>query len=283
MHFLEDFVAAVPHYKAQLECNPLNMHSHRNLALAYEQLNRKEEALEMFEHEVCMYPDFRVAHRSYHLLLLDMCNSDLSRALGLYDELEKRCCDPPYFQALRAAVYIEMRDFPRALALLVDVVTNNCWDDFALGLLADVLQEMGHAPEAIAMLELIVHWTPEHGVAWESLGRMHRRQGNCKAAIEAYTTQLPVFIERYALYGNIAECYLELGKTDATCYDRAVEAARASLEIHPANVLASGAMGAALTALGKYEEAIEVYRKQLAFDKRKIGAALFVVVVCCCF
>jgi tetratricopeptide (TPR) repeat protein len=310
LHFLENFAAAVPHYEEQLRCNPLNMHSHRNLALALEQLGRKQEALDMFEYEVKMYPDFRVAHRSYHLLLAELCKGDLSRALSVYDELEKQFCDKAYFDTLRAAVYLEMKDLDKALSLLCEVVRINCWDDYALGLLAEVLVEKARGDDAVKMMELIVHWTPQHGVAWEALGRMLRRVGRHQEGIQAFTRQLPYYIERYALYNSIAECHLELKQYDevnaeavvmifrsffssqrsillvitASAFlkpgSQSIAAARISIEINPVNVLALGAWGAALTAQAKYDEAIEVYRKQIALDTRRVAFGLYNIGLC---
>lgn len=53
---------------AAQRCNPLNMHSHRNLALALEQLGRKDEALAMFEQEVRMVMHERGSNYVFLLL-----------------------------------------------------------------------------------------------------------------------------------------------------------------------------------------------------------------------
>lgn len=134
---------------------------------------------------------------------------------------------------------------------------------------------MKRPDDAVAMTKLIVHWTPQHGVAWEALGRVLRRVGRSAEAIEAFQAQFPFYIERYALYNSIAECYLDLKQQD-----EAVKAAHLSLEINPNNVLALGAIGAAYTAQGRYEEAIEVYRRQLVHDSRRIAFALYNIGLC---
>lgn len=169
------------------------------------------------------------------------------------------------------------------------MVAINCWDDYALGLLAEVLLEMGRGDEAVEAMRLVVHWTPDHGVAWEALGRIYRRLVRCvgwcaaganrahdrgasrtPSTRSAARCQCLSSVTRYGMallsafwswasvtqsittvrVGNVAVKRVEL---ISHLRAEAIAAAQVSLEINPQNVLALAAWGAALTSLTKYE------------------------------
>jgi tetratricopeptide (TPR) repeat protein len=194
-----------------------------------EEAKRPEEALQVFDEALKLYPGDRTSL---------MYRASVLKDLHRYNESAE------------------------AYQKAIDLVSNesNLWKTNAWIGKGDALNASGRKDEALEayrsaleVIELDIQENPENSRAWERKGRALYKMGEYEEAIEAFDRSIEVSPPSFAISSAAyfaregkGDVLLELGRNE-----EALEAYRQAIELYPLNGDAWHGKGAALQALGK--------------------------------
>ncbi len=269
----KNFDQAIASFQKALKFS-LNPHSYYFLGLSYQMSGKKDDAQKYYLQAVKVNPNFSMAHNN----------------LGV--------------------IYLERKDFPRAISHLTSSISADPKNAFACVNLGNALKSVGKIEEAISnwnsaidlnpgipepynnlglisyaggefdkairYLKKAIEVDPNYPQPYFHLGVIYARENQFRSAfryLEEYLKIVPGHAEARALLGNL---YLNSGN-----YDQALNNFHQALSINPRYAFAISDLGNLYKQMGDSRHALEYYRQALKIDpglagtRNNIGVVFF--------
>ncbi len=258
-------------YRLVIDQDPRHFQALNLMGLAYQQLDRHQEAFTVFVRALCTDQSHALTHFSAGASAL---------RLGLYQNAihhfnDSLALEPHAPQALinKGIALHKLGEFELArksysLALSIDPLQATA--HFNLGC---TLQEMAFSSAldlAIQSYETAIAINPQDPVVYNNLG-------NTLKAVKSYDLAIRVFKSALTLNPDVAASYYNKGTTEffAKNYAVAVEDLNQALRLEPESVASWNNLGNALKELACYESAIKAYERVLDLNLNKHSVEIY--------
>ena len=233
----------------------------------YKNLRRYDDASEVINKMIALNPEN--IENYYELASVHILNNDLKKAIAVYDGLEKKYGPKEDIIIQKQKIYLEMNNTDAAIDEIQKLVTAYPGQVKYLGVLAELYQKVGESEKALETYKKINEIDPNNPFVQLSLAEYYERAGEKENAQKALRkafenpdldidTKIKILLNFY----NITE-------REKSELDFALELNELCIEAHPENPKGYAMYGDFLFRSGKFNEAIEVYEKVLAFDKSR--------------
>ncbi len=237
--------------KSLNSANATALHSRGNILY---NLNRFEEALEVYDRAINLRPDYaevwqEKAKSLYELKKYRESQSAYDKAIEL---------KPEYLEAWTGRGYAldKLQQFQGAIAsfekaLQIQPEYPQAWQGRG-----DALLNSQRYEEAIASYEQAVEFQPYLYGAWYNRGQAHQNLKQYEQAVQSYQKALEIKSDNSEAWNNLGNVFLELNKNQ-----EALEAYDKAVRFQPEFYQAQYSKGIALLKMRRHEEAVEAYEK----------------------
>jgi len=232
----------------------------RNMGLAYESMNKPNDAIKMYEKAIEVDPNYADAYNDLGIIYNDIGKYD--KAIDYYKKALEKNPEHKYATYNIGLAYEKKGDIQKALEYLKssDSKTDLARAYNSLGNI--YLEKQKDYDKALEYYMQALAANPDDKFALRNAGLAYQAKGDITKALEFYEKSIqidPGFTDAYNSIGNI---YLD-AKTDP---DKAIEYYHKALSLDPNYKFAFYNIGLANERKGNFDKAIEYYNKTIAID-----------------
>ena len=247
-----------------VELDPDNVWYKLFLAEVYQIKGDYKEAISLYKLIIDGNPDN--LDYLYQLAALNIASERFRDAVEIYDRIEKKTGVSEEISLQKEKLYLLLKDIPRALQELEQLVNAFPEEPKYLSILAEFYLANGQSAEALKTYLKILELDPDDPYIHMSLADYYRKQGNKEQAFEELKegfanpnldidTKVTILLSFYTLN----ELYTELK-------DKAFILANILLDVHPGNPKSHSIYGDLLIQDKKTGEAREEFLKAVTLD-----------------
>jgi tetratricopeptide (TPR) repeat protein len=251
--------------KSPDKARPLN-----NLALAYIDTHRLEDALPLLNRAVLVDPQYVEAYNNL---------ADVDIKLGKYDEAKKVLMKalsiaPEFSEAYTnlSFLFISAGQLDRAEEAARKAISLNPESPDAYNNLSTIFRKLGRTPDAIKAAETALGVRPGYAVPYNNLGLAYVAEKRFEEASLSFRKAVDLDPSYAEAYNNLGGLYLTTGK-----YDEAIAAFSRALEIQPLYSKALFNLGVAYQLKGDRRSAMLQYEKLMQVSAEDAGRLLAIL------
>ncbi|MBF0382580.1 MAG: tetratricopeptide repeat protein [Magnetococcales bacterium] len=259
IHKKGDLRGAISKYNKSLELQPGKSSALLNLGLALTDLDRFDEAVDIFKELVVRRPDYPEAHNNLGNAFKEQGNHALAvdsfrRAISLNPSLID------VYNNLGLAL-IEQGKYDEALENLENALKLNPNYGKTHSNLALVYKAQGRNDKALDSLFNVISINPDDFETYYNLGVIQKEQGLVAEATASYKKAINIKPDFSLAHLNLGNILFEAKK-----YEDAVESYQKAITFNKGDVEAYSNLGATLKELGKLDEAVVICQKAIMLD-----------------
>jgi tetratricopeptide (TPR) repeat protein len=216
------------------------------------EMNRLPEALASYDEIIQNYPTEVIARAGRAEVLKAM--NRLPEALAAYDEVIRDFPTAMIPRCGRAEVLKAMNRLSEALAAYDETIRNYPTAVVPQSGRAELLKTMNRLPEALTTYDEIIHNYPTEVIPRNGRAGVLKAMGNLNKALEAYSSNLRDFPNNP--YANIGRAAILVAMG---AFEDALATLQPTQPVSRSDWVATHVRGMALLALGKVDEALEIF------------------------
>lgn len=253
------FDEAINSLNLALRIKPDYLEAYNNLGMVYGQLGRLQEQIEQCNKAIRINPLFPDAY--YNLAeAYSQLGQDREAIQAYKQAIELK---PDYAQAYSGlgVVYSKIGLFTEAVQICEKALKIDSANSLIFYHLGIVYEKIGRYQEAVDVNRKAIRIRTDYADAYNNLGVALGRLGRYQEAVDAFNQAIKIKPDYAEVYSNLGFAYHQLGRNA-----EAIEACLQAIEINPTGASAASAynnLGTFYGRLGRYQESIQAFEQAI--------------------
>lgn len=246
-------------YQTTLKYSPDSWRVLNNLGNNYKELNKYEEALELYEKAIVLNPAYAEAYGNIAFIYEKMGKNE--DALAMYKKALEVGENVIGIYNNLGIFYYNLGKFNEAIAVYHKAIETRPDYPDTYNNFGNVYEKINKLNEAAASYLKAIELKPDYAEAYYNLANLYSSVGNNEKAVDSYQKAIEADPNLVKAYNNLGLIFHSLGK-----YEDAIISYKKATELGPKYVKAYNNLGNSYQAMNKHEEAISAYKRAIELN-----------------
>jgi tetratricopeptide (TPR) repeat protein len=266
----QDLSEAVTLLQTAVRLYPGNAEAHNNLGVAYQRLDRYEDAAREHQEALQLFPTYAEAYNNLGLVAEHQGQIDeAQRYFATALRLQSGTRNTAEAHHNMGSALQKLGRYEEAVTEIREALRINPRYADAHDNLGSALLRLGRTDEAIAHYTEAIRLKPDFAEAHNNLGRALLQAGRAEGAIAEFNETIRLKPDAALPHVNLADVLRRLGRRD-----EAISHLQAAIRLQPDLAFAHYSLGNLRYEKGQFADAITAYREALRFEPEATSYAI---------